>query len=135
MPLFLPAACRSSFAFFIASSSASFLSIRVRFHFANDSGVTGVKLVPSLWRYHEQLLGAHGAQHDRRRSYLNFQELLQADGIGLLGILHSLLLRFEHKAWGQRMAIMAVFAVWTLPEPAVPTIAVLDHGHLGGDGR
>ncbi len=55
MPLFFPAACRSSFAFFSDSSSAIFLSIRVRFHLANVSGVTGVRLVPSLWRYNSEL--------------------------------------------------------------------------------
>lgn len=55
IPLFLPAACLSSFAFFIASSSASFLSMRVRFHLANVSGVTGVRLGPSLWRYKERV--------------------------------------------------------------------------------
>lgn len=50
MPLFLPAAACVSFAFLRASSSAIFLSIRVRFHLANVSGVTGVRLLPSLWR-------------------------------------------------------------------------------------
>jgi hypothetical protein len=50
MPLFLPAAACASLARWRASSSACFLFIRVCFHFANDSGVTGVRFVPSLWR-------------------------------------------------------------------------------------
>jgi len=51
MPEFFPAACWASLALRIASASASFLSIRVRFHFANVSGVTGVKFDPSLCRF------------------------------------------------------------------------------------
>lgn len=48
IPVFLPAAFCASFAFFIASCSASFLSILVFFQIANVSGVTGVKFGPSL---------------------------------------------------------------------------------------
>jgi len=51
IPLLLPAAFWRSFAFLIASCSASFLSIRVFFHTAKVSRVTGVRLVPSLCRY------------------------------------------------------------------------------------
>jgi hypothetical protein len=50
MPEFLPAAACWSLAFFIASSSAVFLSSRVRFHAAKLSGVTGVRFEPSLCR-------------------------------------------------------------------------------------
>lgn len=50
MPEFLPAAACWSLAFWRASSSACFLFIRVFFQVANDSGVTGVRFVPSLWR-------------------------------------------------------------------------------------
>jgi len=50
MPVSLPAACCVSFAFRIACCSACFLSIRVLFHLANVSGVTGVRLDPSLCR-------------------------------------------------------------------------------------
>jgi hypothetical protein len=51
MPVFLPATFCVCLALRIASSSASFLSIRVFFHFANVSGVTGVRFGPSLCRY------------------------------------------------------------------------------------
>jgi hypothetical protein len=50
MPEFFPAAACASFAFRIASSSASFLFNLVCFHLANDSDVTGVRFVPSLCR-------------------------------------------------------------------------------------
>ena len=50
IPVLFPAAAVASFALRSASCSASFLSIRVCFHFANVSGVTGVKFGPNLWR-------------------------------------------------------------------------------------
>jgi len=55
IPVFFPAAWVASLAFLTASSSACFLFILVFFHFANDSGVTGVRFVPSLWRWRSQL--------------------------------------------------------------------------------
>ena len=48
IPVFFPAAWVASLAFLTASSSACFLSILVRFHLANVSGVTGVRFCPSL---------------------------------------------------------------------------------------
>jgi hypothetical protein len=54
IPLLLPAAFWRSFAFLVASCSASFLSIRVFFHTAKVSRVTGVRLVPSLCRYRQE---------------------------------------------------------------------------------
>ena len=53
MPVFLPAALWACLALRMASSSASFLSIRVFFHLAKVSGVTGVKFEPNLCRYSE----------------------------------------------------------------------------------
>jgi hypothetical protein len=50
IPELLPAAACASFAFLSASSAAVFWLIRVCFHFANDSGVTGVRFGPSLCR-------------------------------------------------------------------------------------
>lgn len=48
MPLLFPADACVSFVLFKSSSSACFLFIRVAFHFANDSFVTGVRFEPSL---------------------------------------------------------------------------------------
>ena len=48
IPLLFPALLWSSFVFLNASCSASFLSSRVFFHTAKVSGVTGVRLGPSL---------------------------------------------------------------------------------------
>lgn len=41
------------------------------------------------------------------KTYLNFQELFQADCIGLFCLLHGFLLRFEYKAWWKRVSVLA----------------------------
>ena len=59
------------------------------------------------------------SEESRRRSYLDLEELFQTNCICLFRILHCLLLRFEHETWREGVPIVAVLAVWTLPEPAV----------------
>lgn len=39
-------------------------------------------------------------------THLYFQELFQTDRVGLLSLLRSLLLRFEHEAWRESMSVL-----------------------------
>jgi hypothetical protein len=82
IPLLFPALLWSSFVFLDASCSASFLSIRVFYHLAKDSGVTGVRLElslclcasPSLYSCEERELKQNIAN-------LDFQKFFQTDNI------------------------------------------------------
>ena len=74
MPLNFPAACCCSFAFLTRSASASFLANLVIFHFANDSSVTGVRLLPSLCRLSRNRV-SNACRRGDSVAYLDFQEV------------------------------------------------------------
>lgn len=49
--------------------------------------------------------------------YLNFQEVFKTDDIGFSCLVCGLLLGFENEARRQGMSILAIFTIWTFPEP------------------
>lgn len=53
-------------------------------------------------------------------AHLDLEELLEADHVRLRGVVERLALRLEHEAGGERMPVLALCAVWALPEPAEP---------------
>jgi hypothetical protein len=135
IPVTLPAAACAFLALLCASSSACFLSSRVCFHLANVSGVTGVRLLPSLCRYGAWHASGRGAGKGEnvhtstsRNSSSDIVLAFAASSIAFFSDLRTKpggsACRYIHFSPASGLGDRSInrqgrLTIWTFPEPAI----------------